>query len=125
MSNEQYFANSIERFLTAYIQAALWSSDDDDGEPLDYLDADDIDGETLEAMADDCADFLKENAALLIRSAANPDQHGHDFWMTRNGHGAGFWHRGYGEIGRTLGDLAESHGPVELYLGDDGRVYQQ
>lgn len=46
------------------------------------------------------------------------EQLGHDFYLTRNGHGAGFWDRYYGDadegvgadIGRILTDLADSFG---------------
>jgi hypothetical protein len=56
----------------------------------------------------------------------------HDLWLTRNGHGAGFWDRKftYGEDGDPipeLGDeltaLAEALGTVDVYKGDDGRAY--
>lgn len=50
-------------------------------------------------------------------------QAGHDFWLTRNGHGAGFWDRsddtyqGYQDF---LTKISEVHGEVSLYLGDTG-----
>ena len=31
----------------------------------------------------------------------------HDYWLTRNGHGVGFWDRGLGDVGVMLSDLAE------------------
>lgn len=48
---------------------------------------------------------------------------GHDFWLTRNGHGAGFWDRGMGEVGDRLSAKAEKWGTVDLYIGDDGQVW--
>ena len=51
---------------------------------------------------------------------------GSDFWLTRVGHGAGFWDRGEGEVGERLSALC-GHGTrfatVDPYIGDDGRVY--
>ena len=47
---------------------------------------------------------------------------GHDFWLTRNGHGAGFWDRGLGELGDRLTGLAKPYGTVDLYITDDGKV---
>ena len=47
---------------------------------------------------------------------------GHDFWLSRNGHGCGFWDRGlvYGEqLHRYARDMKE----VDLYIGDDGQIY--
>jgi hypothetical protein len=48
---------------------------------------------------------------------------GHDFWLTRNGHGAGFWDRGLGDLGERLSKAAKVYGEVYLYPGDDGKVY--
>jgi len=78
-------------------------------------------------------------------------QAGRDFWFTRCGHGVGFWDRqqleprgewealgsprvddsGWIEwvairdrsLGNRLSALAEGFGNVDLYLGDDGKVY--
>ena len=110
-------------FLDAYIAVALWSSTDDNDVPLDETyTTGDLSGELMDQMIEDCAAF--------IAKADLPDerftQAGHDFWLTRNGHGVGFWARPevYGEEkAQELTALAESFGPVDLYVGDDGRIY--
>lgn len=67
--------------------------------------------------------FQDVNAKLLAR-AGDEAQNGHDFWLTRNGHGVGFWDRGYDkEVGDALTKASESFGEVDLYVGDDGRIY--
>lgn len=119
-----------ETFFIAYVTAALWSSNDDSGEPLDAnFSIDDIAAETLAQMLNDCEAFQRDNATDL---ALVPDtgrewgidaQNGHDFWLTRNGHGAGFWDRGYGELGERLTTAANACGNYDLYLGDDGRIH--
>lgn len=38
------------------------------------------------------------------------EQLGHDFCLTRNGHGAGFWDRGWGHLGEYLSDVARTYG---------------
>lgn len=43
------------------------------------------------------------------------EQIGHDFSLTRNGHGAGFWDRGLGELGDWLSRVAKSMGSSSLY----------
>jgi hypothetical protein len=51
-------------------------------------------------------------------------QAGHDFWLTRNGHGAGFWDGDWPEAYEKMFTKgAESYGDFTLYLGDDGKVY--
>ena len=49
---------------------------------------------------------------------------GHDFWLTRNGHGAGFWDRSDclpEDAGERLTDAAEKYGEVDLTV-DDGVI---
>lgn len=43
---------------------------------------------------------------------------GHDLWLTRNGHGAGYWDRGLGEIGTELTKAAKALGSQDLYVAD-------
>lgn len=110
-------------FLDAYITAALWSSTDDNDTPLDETyTTGDISGELMDQMIEDCGSFLAR-ASLPNDKLA---QAGHDFWLTRNGHGVGFWDRPeiYGEEkAQELSALAETFGAVDLYVGDDGRIY--
>lgn len=131
--------NTIERFTAAYIQTALWSSNDESNEqggyPLDRnYDASDIAPETLERMRTDCTRFVQEQASVLQAAidtgkvVCGPDfdewgRAGHDFWLTRNHHGAGFWDGDWPEpFGRQLTDAAHAYGEVDLYVGDDGQV---
>jgi hypothetical protein len=56
----------MDNFTQGYIIAALWSSTDDNGNPLDYnYNIEDIAPETLATMQEDCATFQAENADLL------------------------------------------------------------
>lgn len=113
-----------ETILKHYIICALWSSIDDDGEPLDSVyTMDDISAQTLKQMDIEVSDFIKDNESLLIESGQSDQQIGHDFWLTRNGHGAGFWDRGLGAIGDALTKASKSFGGSDLYVGDDGLIY--
>ena len=114
----------LNAFTRAYIEAALWSSTNDDGEPLDdQYSMSNIAPESLARMVADCTDFEAANAELLA-NAGDDAQNGIDFWLTRNRHGAGFWDRGYpAEIGRTLTDMAHGYGSCDLYIGDDGLIH--
>lgn len=119
----------LDTFTRAYIECALWSSLDESDpetrcEPMDAnYGIEDIDNETLERMASDCADFQAANAGYL-EMAGNADENGHDFWLTRNGHGTGFWDRGYPkDIGEILTDRCKAYREFDLYVGGDGRIY--
>lgn len=110
----------LDMFTTAYVEAALWSSTDDICQPLDrnYSVAD-IAPTTLAVMVADCAKFQSENDL----SECGDSQAGHDFWLTRNGHGAGFWDGDWPETGDALTEAAKAYPVVELYVGDDGRIW--
>jgi hypothetical protein len=47
----------------------------------------------------------------------------HDFWLTRNHHGAGFWDGDYETpIGEKLTEISESFGEVHLYLNGQNKI---
>lgn len=60
---------------------------------------------------------------LLERLGMDPEQAGHDLWLTRNHHGTGFWARGLGEAGDILDRVAKEMGEQYAYVGDDGWIY--
>lgn len=119
----------VEEFLDNYIEAALATSLDDNDDPLDKkFDKEDLAAESLEKMRADCVKFIDENAADLAtwergRYTAE-EMGGHDFWLTRNGHGAGFWDGDWDkEVGKRLTDACKKFSEVNLYVGDDGKLY--
>jgi hypothetical protein len=117
-----------DEFTDSYIAAALWASTDDNGVSLDQnYDVDDISPETLKAMRKDSEAFQHSETADLklayAHSGYTPDLAGHDFWLTRERHGAGFWDRGLGDVGKRLTDAAHAYGSYALYVGDDGKIH--
>jgi hypothetical protein len=129
-----------DEVFNAYVLAALWSSTDDD-EPLDAnYDAGDLADETRTRMMEDCELFIGKAAVWMslaqgqledgswklppIVSCSIWEYAGHDFWLTRNGHGVGFWDGDWPEgIGQALDRIAGEFGPYDLYVGDDGKIY--
>jgi len=103
----------------AYIECALWSSLDENGAPLDSSDAPISESLRAESRIE-CQDFYTANAEDL--ADMNPEQAGHDFWLTRDGHGTGFWDRGLGELGDRLSEAAQICGEVWLFVSDDGEI---
>jgi len=100
------------------------SDPEDHSEMLDGdYSADDIEEGTLTEMRSDCESFAEGN--ILDLAGMDPGQAGHDFWLTRNGHGAGFWDRGLGEKGDRLSDAAHVWGEVNLYADADGAIHSQ
>lgn len=124
------------RFVKMYVRTMLWStldeSDDTGGEPMDYkYGPSDIAPETMQRIADDCSRFYASvesmgidlDAELLLDDDAT-EMAAHDFWLTRNGHGAGFWDGDWSDESEDrLTKLAESFGEQWPYVGDDGLIY--
>jgi len=118
----------LDDFTLAYIACALWCSNDDStpsgGDPL----GEEIfhcgrcarnpeeDGERLRRLQ-------RANEALLGASGLGAELAGHDFWLTRNRHGSGFWDEDIGDVGCKLSETASSYGECNLYIGDDKRIY--
>ena len=122
----------MEKFIEGYVECLLWIGTNERGEPLDDLfDVDDIAPEAMREIETDCGAFMHDNAADLERYADERDcpmgqamdHAGHDFALTRNGHGTGFWDRGMGALGDRLSDASKAWGSQDLYVGDDGLLY--
>jgi hypothetical protein len=114
-------------FLKAYIECALWSSRGDESDIFEFFDeeysSENLAPETLAEMEKDCSMFLDTNDHLI-----NGDYRraGHDFWLTRNGHGAGFWDGDWPEPEATqLTNAAKEFSEVNLYIGSNGQIYQE
>lgn len=97
---------------------------------------DDLSEEARSEIERDCRAFIDHARALLWRvhrvqasrselvyresgSTFEDDcisSAGHDFWLTRNHHGAGYWDRGYpSDLGRLISEAAHSFGDASLY----------
>lgn len=120
--------DSLPDFTRGYIEALFFTEANPDNEDLADASFDDLAPETIADIVKDCDAFRTEQAALLAAAnAAGRDDHslGADFWLSRNGHGTGFWDRKELEkdgIGAAL-HKACRHTEVSVYRGDDGRVY--
>lgn len=116
---------SFSIFFDAYIECALWSSmdesDESGGEPLDSnYGPDDFDDASLAALEREAREFYEAHEETL---GEDPAHAGHDFWLSRNGHGAGYWDGDWGDDGDRLHAATKPYGGVDLYVGDDGRIH--
>jgi len=116
-------AAQMDSFVQQYLETALWSSTDDNEEPLDKnYSISDVAEEAVQKAIEDCNAFRE--AAGEIISEYDETQVAHDFWLTRNRHGAGFWDGDYEESdGENLTKIAHEFGEVDPYVGDDGKIY--
>lgn len=99
-----------------YILCAVWADGTDGDEGISEF------GDNAIAVSTaDVHKFLLQAEPFLpdLLTTQTISQIGHDFWLTRNGHGAGFWDRDLGALGDTLSKIAESFGEVYLLLEKD------
>lgn len=119
----------FESFLTQMLATGLWSTSGDDGEPLDdNHGVEDFAPNTLEGLRADALSFWNRMYYYLDQETPKfngnrAEMAGHDFWLTRCGHGAGFWDGDWPVYGKTLTTLSQFYGNVDLYVGDDGLIY--
>jgi hypothetical protein len=94
----------------------------------DHFEFDDFTSDSLRMAEADCVKFFewikKEGLAEEVAQYADDGHVAHDFWLTRNGHGAGFWDGDYDE---ELGEKLTEHCDlfVEQYVvaGEDGKLH--
>jgi hypothetical protein len=80
----------------------------------------DLHPDSLAAIRADCEAWQAEHADLLESAYATgytENQAGIDYYLTRNGHGAGFWDRGLGDLGDRLSDACRGS-EVHAWFGD-------
>lgn len=126
---------SLKSFTDAYITAALWSSndnaDDSGGEPLDRnYGPEDMADVTMAQMQREAQAFYDAHSDKFTDENCSytgcpvDEYAGHDFWLTRNHHGAGFWDGDWKEpVASQLTEAAHAAGERDLYVGDDGLIY--
>jgi transposase-like protein len=131
-SSKNIKSSVIQDMVNGYLETMLWSSYDEStpsgGEPMDKnYNINDISEETKEEANKDCAEFSKQAGDLLKDKITSEDwwDIGHNFWLTRNGHGAGFWDSDNyeKEIGQKLTEISKKFGEKSPYIGDDGKIY--
>ncbi len=110
--------SSLDAFTQAYIEAAFWTMEGE--EELKDLGFSEMSESLLKKIISDCKRFQEENREFLTERP--DDMNGPDFWLTRNGHGVGFWDRGI-EHGNRLTEECKKWGEVDFHAGDDGKIY--
>lgn len=116
LASEPGALDDADAFTVGYVDSMLWtdnapdaesvrefeamaaSGDEPDGSFPKNSTAEDIAPHTLARIVADCKTFQDRAGAILAEVYArqngyDAERAGHDFWLTRNAHGAGFWDR--------------------------------
>jgi hypothetical protein len=125
----------LDDFLQAYLECAVFCSlnEKNGGQPLDKTHSwKDVSNESYVQATRDCKAFLDKASSWIVdknfkyvtKEHTTVAQAGHDFWMTRDGQGCGFWDGDWREPAATILDnLAKSFNEIELYVGDDNKLH--
>ena len=109
----------FEKFHNACVEALLFTD-----VPRDHNGIADLAEETEAYLRADCLSFWRRFGCYVKAAGLGPDHAGRDFWLTRNGHGAGFWDGSWdAPYDRILHMGADCYGEFQTYLGDDGLIY--
>jgi hypothetical protein len=137
MSNQDYAialsGADIDGMVDGYLDAQLWAQRDNDREDDSMLDAnydrDDIAPAYIESVTAEFRELVAAHPLAVRMYGAQRhyyagdgsvwEHFGHDYYLTREHHGAGFWDRGLGHLGSYLTDIAHNAGEAED-LWDNG-----
>lgn len=126
MNNNFYTPNDTVKalsLLNGYFDAAKWTED---------LTVEKVQKESWNKSYNDCFKFVRSileseeyKKASFTMDWTNQelvDSMGHDLWLTRNGHGSGFWDRPelWGDCADLFSDLARKLGTV--YASEESNV---
>ena len=112
--------DEVDDFTRQYIETLVWSSEPDDESWQGAM----VSSELIERAWHECKAFLyRTNWMLENEENQYHSDAAHDFALTRNHHGAGFWDGDWPKHGNRLTNIAESFGEITPYMGDDGLIY--
>lgn len=105
-----------EKILRQYLHTALWTEElDRDFDTTDFAPS------AIDSAKKDIDLFIEKSGKLL--ELIDDEQIGHDFWLTRNHHGAGFWDRGLGEVGDQLTKIAQEFKEKNVWKSEMDVIY--
>jgi hypothetical protein len=110
---------NLAEILNSYLETALWA--DGDEHEFDGKTINDIDTAAKAKAINDIGYFLSQARKIAPEELATYDSKGigHNLWLSRNGHGAGF----FDDNNDKLQDIARNMHTKTIYTGDNGRIY--
>ena len=128
----EHVSHKTELFIAAYFDAIYFTEGEEVIDPPCEWEWDAV---TVRDIHRDCLTFIDKMGYIEccgeLESWSDDaiERAGHDFWLTRNGHGAGFWDGDWSEdymgteVGELLTEASRPYGDVYVHKGDDGLTY--
>jgi hypothetical protein len=117
----------LNKFVRSYLATGVWVEFESDEMP------ETVSKEAIRLAFEDCQRFIdkvkelfsKEDADYILkRPGSDLDLLApHEFYLTRNRHGAGFWDGDWDEHGDKLTKICHEMKECQLYTGDDNKAY--
>lgn len=117
--------DSMGSILQDYLVAAIWTEEEriEEEDDVSGLDVSDFSEEAINKAKSDIKKFMAKAYELFLpEELARGNKIGHDIWLSRNGHGAGFFDGDYEESDK-LQSIAEDLKEVVLEYGDDKKLH--
>jgi hypothetical protein len=122
-------SNEADELVGGAVNALLWTTpypDPEGGDFNGYLDKDkgleDVADEDLAKLKSTLLSLFEDDDTSALFDGLSYAVIGHDFILTANRHGAGFWDRGLGERGQRLTELVHPFGEITAFVDEKGQV---
>lgn len=124
MKHIKYFKETYEfhnkrRIVDSYLETALWSEEDKE----------ELQGKSIYDFSDKAREQAEEEIEWFISNADDAlndidnESIGHDLWLSRNGHGAGFFDRGYDDdVEEILEHLSDVLGTIYIEVNESDKI---
>ena len=108
----------LDEFTRAYLECAEWAGvDSEQEEALELGVSPKWDDRSIAQAKEECAAFV---GAHLADIGDRLSQAGHDFYLTRNGHGAGFWDGDWPEdAGERMTVGSKPYGSANVWFDEE------
>lgn len=119
--------NKALSIMGSYFEAAKWTED---------LNCNEVDSASWDSTYEDCFCFVREilsneeykKSSFIVKwdDLDMMSQMGHDLWLTRNGHGTGFWDRPevWGDCAEIFSNIARSMGEKYAYVENEKLFFE-
>jgi len=127
INSDRFNPSNIKNIIVKYLETALWLAPDDESEKDNFenMTIYNFSKEAYQQAENEIKWFLDVAGNAIERSNLNDQAVGFYLWLTRNGHGSGFWDHSYNnkEDEEELCYLSKILGECWIYIGDDNKIY--
>jgi hypothetical protein len=132
-SDEVYLMyQDCDSFTKAYVEAIFFTEAHSDNPELEHATIEQFTMASMAKIKADCRKFQQkvndagidlDEACLKVGQYSAEELAGHDFWLTRNHHGAGFWDGDWeDQAEKELTQISHEFGEISIILDDNDRL---